>query len=114
MIDKRVLGDRIRQFRLKKGVSQGDLGKELGKTHAAISDIELGKSELSVTDLSKIANYFQIMVTELIENMQQPSFIHNRDTKGITPEEKKLADQATEAVMKLAREMAKKKNEESK
>ena len=111
MIDKKVLGDRIRQMRFKNGASQGELGKELGKTHAAISDIELGKSELSVTDLSKIANFFHVTVTELIEDIQEPSFIQTRDKKNITQEEKKFADKVSEDFITLARKLAKKKNE---
>ena len=100
-------------MRQKKGVSQGELGKNIGKTHAAISDIELGKSELSVTDLSKIANFFQVTVTDLIEDIQQPAFIHNRDKKGISADEKQYADKVSEEFIKHARELAKKMNEKS-
>lgn len=116
MIDKKILGDRIRQIRQRKGISQGKLGVELSKTHASISDIELGKTELSVTDLAKIASYFEVSISELVgEPKNDVQYMQFRDKKDITLDEKQYADKITKDFIELARALADKKvNEESK
>ena len=45
MITKKDLGIKIKELRQKAGLSQEQLGKALGKSHAAISDIERGDEE---------------------------------------------------------------------
>lgn len=109
MLTKEELGDRIRYFRNKKSLSQAEVGKALGKSHVAVSDIELGKTELSVKDLTVLANLFSVTTSDLIEG-NQIYYIQYRDAKNITPEEKKIADSSTEEFKKLAREKAQEKN----
>lgn len=112
MITKDELGSKIRELRQKTGKSQEDLGKVLGVTHAAISDIERGKTDLTVTDLSKIANFFEVPVTEFLgAEPDFPAFIQSRDAKDITPEEKKAADKVAIDFINHARELAKKSSD---
>jgi len=50
------IGQRIRQARQEKGLSQRDLGKLLGTSQVTISDMELGKPrKLDVEDLVTLA-----------------------------------------------------------
>lgn len=50
------IGQKIRQARREKGLSQSNLGKLLGASQATISDIELGKPRrLDVEDLVTLA-----------------------------------------------------------
>ncbi|MBP6993837.1 helix-turn-helix transcriptional regulator [Candidatus Woesebacteria bacterium] len=94
-MDKKDIGEKIRQIRMLKRISQGKLGEELGKSHAAISDIELGKTELTVTDLTKIATFFNIPITEIVGNeaRKKGPNVQFRNEKNITKEERQLADE---------------------
>lgn len=109
MITKTELADRIRYFRNSKNFSQAEVGKALGKSHVAVSDIELGKTEVSVKDLSILANLFGMTIAELAEG-KQTYYIQHRDAKNISPEEKKIADKSTEDFIKLARQKAEERN----
>lgn len=102
-IDPKELGQRIRQLRQTKGKSQGAMGQYMGRTHAAISDIELGKTNLTVQDLSKIAAFLGIPIEEILKQpvQEQPkAHTYYRDAKDITPEQKQEADQATSDFLK--------------
>jgi transcriptional regulator with XRE-family HTH domain len=61
------LGELIRQVREQHDETQGQLGEVLGHTHAAISDIEKGKTNLTVVDLAKIADHYGVSRVALIE-----------------------------------------------
>ncbi len=112
MITKDELGAKIRQLRIEKGKSQEALGAALGRTHATISDIERGKTDVTVRDLYVIANFLEVPVTEFLSVQDRntaahSSFVQNRDAKDITPHEKEYADKVAGDFIKLAREFAK-------
>ena len=69
----------------------------MGKSHAAVSDIERGITDIAISDLYAIAHLFGVPVSEFLEgdNQKPPiSFAQNRFAKDITPAEKKEAEQA--------------------
>ncbi len=103
---KDEIGAKIKQLRNQRGISQDELGKALDKSHAAISDIERGKTDLAVSDLYSIAKFFDVSVTEFLENQQTPAVTHFRDAKDITPKEKELADKVAMDFIALARKLA--------
>ena len=49
------VGDRIKQVRETKGVSQKQLGKKIGVSEGYINDIELGKKVIDEKFLEKIS-----------------------------------------------------------
>ena len=103
------LGTKIKSLRVQKGISQEELGKALNRSHAAISDIERGKTDLSVNDLYQIANFFDVSVTFFLEENQPTdasSTYHFRDGKDITPKEKEMADKVAMEFIKHARDLA--------
>ena len=55
----RILGKKIRDAREEKGMSQKDLGGVLGYSPMAISHFENGIRELKLSDLQKLACYFE-------------------------------------------------------
>lgn len=50
---------RIKKVRTDKGLTQQDLANHLGKTAAAISDLERGKVQVSAADLFKISTLLE-------------------------------------------------------
>lgn len=110
---KEELGRKIRDLRFRNNKSQEELGKYLGKSHAAISDIERGKTELSVSDLNKIAEFFDVPVETLLSSSSVPStsytgtFSHHRADRGATESERAKIQKAREEFIRKARELAK-------
>lgn len=109
---KEEVGLKVKELRQKTGKSQEELGKALNRSHVAISYIERGKTDLSVSDLYKIADFFGVPVSDFLERNQFVhglSFTQFRDAKDITPEEKKAADRVAMDFIKYARELAEEK-----
>lgn len=50
-----IIVDLIKKARLEKGLTQKDLADHLGKTAAAISDLERGKVQVSASDLFSLS-----------------------------------------------------------
>ncbi len=50
---------RIKAARLEAGLTQKDVAEHLGRTSAAISDLERGKVEVSAEELFKLARFFK-------------------------------------------------------
>lgn len=55
MDERRAIGRRIREARENQGWTQQQLGERYGTTHAAISDIERGVTELGISDILRLA-----------------------------------------------------------
>lgn len=66
-------GERIRLARQKAGLTQKELGSQLGISYVGISMWEAGKRHPKFATLEKMANALQIDVKELID----PSFYYN-------------------------------------
>lgn len=86
-------GEKIRQARLAKGMSQSDLAAALGVTKPAISRYELGQRHLSPDQLAAISKILDVPITELLDlepgkkaeleqAMQILSGIQERDLEG--------------------------------
>lgn len=54
---------RIKELRIKNGLSQGDLAKATGLTRQAISNYERGDREPKNETLDKLADYFNVSVS---------------------------------------------------
>lgn len=114
MLTKEEIGKRIREYRVQKGKSQAELGKALEHSHAAVSDIETGKTNVSASDLLLIAQFLEIPLTELLKEESSPiTYIQARDGKDATAEDKKELDASTEAFRKHIRELAEKEKSEN-
>ena len=77
MLSKAQIGEKIRRLRKEQGKSQEELGVYLNRTHAAVSYIESGKTELSYEDLRKVALFFNMTVSELVEEKPRTGFQQN-------------------------------------
>lgn len=68
METKVLFAERLKYFRLEKGLSQEQLGKQIGATRQNIYDWESGKSETNFENLIKLSRIFEITVDLLIGN----------------------------------------------
>lgn len=59
------VGERIKQIRISKGITQAELADAIGTTKAAISRYELDKRELRFAQAQDIAKFLNVSVFEL-------------------------------------------------
>ena len=55
-----LFGERVRQLRQEKGMSQKELGQVVGLSHKAISTIEGGQRSTSIEKLILLARFFSV------------------------------------------------------
>ena len=61
------LGLNLKRIRTKKGISQGDIARDLGVSRGFVSTIENGKTNPTLATIAKLAKALRISVTELLE-----------------------------------------------
>lgn len=74
------LGDRIKSERLKRKITQDDLGSLLDLTRASIINLEKGRHKPSIYQLIVIARFFDIDYTSLIPVASEKQKKKNRAT----------------------------------
>lgn len=73
-----VVGSRIREYRLKRGLTQGQIAEKLGMTEANFSSYERGKSIPPGDKLKQIAELLDVSTDYLLGQTDDPS-IHREE-----------------------------------
>jgi len=60
-------GDNMKKIRTEKGMSQGDICRELGLDRAYISNVENGKQNLTISTMEKVAKVLEVGVNQLLK-----------------------------------------------
>lgn len=60
-------GENMKKIRLEKGMSQGDICRELGLDRAYISNVENGKQNLTISTMEKVAKALGVNVDTLLK-----------------------------------------------
>ncbi len=63
------LGKRVREERVKRGLTQEEFGKIAGMHRTYIGAVERGESNLTLTNLQKIADTLNVKTAELLEDL---------------------------------------------
>ena len=63
------LGKKIKQLRMKKGLSQEKFALEIGKNRTYFASVEAGKRNISICNIKKIADGLEISLSELFEGL---------------------------------------------
>lgn len=61
-----IFSERLRALRTSRSISQERLARQLNYGYTAIANYESGRNEPSISDLSKIADFFDVSVDYLI------------------------------------------------
>lgn len=64
----REIGERVKQARLSRGLSQADLADMLKLSDAYVSKIELGKNAMTITVLIKLSDALNVSTDWLLRN----------------------------------------------
>ena len=77
-MDTQFIRDRITQLRLKKGVSEYQMGYDLGHSRSYIYNISSGKSLPPMTEFLAICDYFQITPGQFFDDSSEnPSLLQS-------------------------------------
>lgn len=63
------IGNRIRELRVKTGLSQEKFAQKIGMDRTYFASVELGKRNVSIINLEKIANGLGVSLSELFESI---------------------------------------------
>jgi transcriptional regulator with XRE-family HTH domain len=72
-----IIGDRLRQFREAKNLSQGDIEKRTGLLRCYISRVENGHTVPAIETLEKMARAFEVPMYHLFYDGEEPPKLPN-------------------------------------
>jgi len=75
------IGDRIREFRFQKGISQQRLAELLGVSRPTISQMENGERKISAEELDALSKIFNISADNLLKKEEEPKVILQKGMK---------------------------------
>ncbi len=63
------IGNRIRELRTQTGLSQEKFAQKIGMDRTYFASVELGKRNISIVNIEKIANGLNVTLSELFKNV---------------------------------------------
>ena len=63
------IGNRIRELRSRTGLSQEKFAQKIGMDRTYFASVELGKRNISIVNIEKIANGLEISLSELFDGI---------------------------------------------
>jgi transcriptional regulator with XRE-family HTH domain len=72
-----IIGDRLREMREEKKLSQGDVEKRTGLLRCYISRVENGHTVPAVETLEKLARAFEVPLYQLFYEAEEPPVLPN-------------------------------------
>ena len=63
------IGKRIRELRTQTGLSQEKFAQKIGMDRTYFASVELGKRNISIVNIEKIANGLNVSLSELFKNV---------------------------------------------
>ena len=63
------IGNRIRELRTQTGLSQEKFVQKIGMDRTYFASVELGKRNISIVNIEKIANGLNVSLSELFKNV---------------------------------------------
>ena len=69
MVITQKIGARIRELRTQIGISQEKFAMKIGMDRTYFASVELGKRNVSIVNIEKIANGLGVSLSKLFENV---------------------------------------------
>jgi len=63
------VGESLREIRVRRGLSQSEAAKGLRMLRQTLSTMEAGRQNISVVALSKVASFYGVTVTTLLDGL---------------------------------------------
>ena len=82
-----IIGDRLRELREAKKLSQGDIEKRTGLLRCYISRVENGHTVPAIETLEKMARAFEVPMYQLFYDGEEPPKLPNLPKQSLTNED---------------------------
>ena len=92
-------GEQIKSYRIKLGLTQGQVAEEMEVTPGYISNVENGRTAMSLRILIYYAKLMGVTLDELIGNLE-PKYKNNALDNALMKEIHKLSDAEKEKLLK--------------
>ena len=92
MDSKKVIGNKLRALRIKRGMRQREVAKQLGVAREEISYFERGVRNISLSKLEELLKIYGLSLSGFFENKEEIDTLKVRffgNTKNLTEEDKK-------------------------
>ena len=92
MDSKKVIGNKLRALRIKRGMRQREVAKQLGVAREEISYFERGVRNISLTRLEELLKIYDVSLSGFFEDKEEMDTLKVRffgNTKNLTEEDKK-------------------------
>ncbi|MBN1919276.1 MAG: helix-turn-helix transcriptional regulator [Verrucomicrobia bacterium] len=80
-VGETAIGDRLRQLRLRRGMTQVELAKELGITQSAVSDYEKGEARMHAALVAAFAKALHVSTDQILGFEKPPDNGHVKDRR---------------------------------
>lgn len=95
----RGIGERVRQARLDRGMSQNDLSEATGLSTSFLSNIEMGKQSMNIRALLSISDALHVSTDWILRNDTPAALVISADE--ISKELESCTPQEREVILKL-------------
>lgn len=104
-----TLGERIREYRIKRGFTQNQMAEKLGMTEANFSSYERNRSIPPSEKLNQIANILNVSIDYLLgrTNDPEPHFEFDEEVRAIAREMQSLGPSDRAFLSRLIKSMQK-------
>jgi transcriptional regulator with XRE-family HTH domain len=83
-----AVGARVKNLRLRRRLSQGELGRQLGVTFQQIQKYESGANRVSAGRLAQLAKFFGMPVAALFSESDDPKSVSRNRSAGRVADDK--------------------------
>ena len=96
------IGQRIKELRFSKGLTQGELAEKINKTTSYVSKIEIGDRSPTIDVYYDVAKALDVHVASIVSVIDEPLlFMYQKHLESATPEKRDAAAQALDRIMEL-------------
>ncbi len=112
-MNKKTVGERIRQLRVINGLSQENVAEEIGMSHGNYGKIERGEIDVSSNNLIQIAKVLKVQVGDFFEEKAKANIKENKPDYGYATrselnELSQLVKQQTALIEQIREQLSKK------
>lgn len=102
----KYIGNKIREFRIKKNITQEELAEFLKTTPQTISRYEIGERKTNQDVLFSLANYFNVSINDFFPNTtnktQEEKYKKILREKGLMDENENINEENLNKLLKIA------------
>lgn len=96
------IGQKIKKLRAEKGLTQEKLAIGIGVSRVSLANYESGKQYIYISDLYKVAEYFELQITDLLPSIEN---IKAKSTPSkVVEQDDELTKQVKEEIIKFIEE----------